>query len=153
MVRPDFGQGTIPYRFGRDRLAAPGGPPLDELSALPPDARRRVARAVAQGAALTDRAEARAAVALARRVQTETVRRPWVRRRLGVTVISLAALAVVVWFLSRQVLMAVAAPLIAGGVLLLNDGWTTRRIALARTAEQRNAAVAAQPPEASPPGA
>jgi hypothetical protein len=112
-----------------------------------------VARAVAQGAALTDRAEARAAVALARRVQTETVRRPWVRRRLGVTVISLAALAVVVWFLSRQVLMAVAAPLIAGGVLLLNDGWTTRRIALARTAEQRNAAVAAQPPEASAPGA
>jgi hypothetical protein len=116
---------------------------LDELSSLTPEARRRVARAVGRGAAVADQAEARAAVALARRVQAQTPRpRRWDRRRLAVTSISLAGLAVVVWFLSRQALMALAAPLVATGVLLLNDGWTARRIALARAAERRNAAVA-----------
>ena len=125
---------------------------MDELSSLTPEARRRVARAVARGAAVSDHAEARAAVALARRVQARTPRpRPWDRRRLAISLVSLAALAVVVWYLSKQVLMAVAAPLVAAGVVLLNDGWAARRVALARTAEQRNAAVAASPRRAEGP--
>jgi hypothetical protein len=115
---------------------------LDELSSLTPDGRRRVARAVSQGAVLSDPDEARAAVALARQVQERTPRpRPWTRRRL-VTVAAIAAgAAIFAGGISRQVLMGVAAPLLVVGVVLLNEGLNARRLALARAAERRNAAA------------
>jgi hypothetical protein len=117
---------------------------LDELGSLTPEGRRRVARAVSKGAALSDPKEARAAVALARRVQERSPRPgPWTRRRLAITGITALVAAVFAGVVSKQVLMGVAAPLVVVGAVLLNEGLNARRATLAATAERRNAAVAA----------
>jgi hypothetical protein len=117
---------------------------LDELSSLTPDGRRRVARAVSQGAALSDPKEARAAVALARQVQQRTPRsQPWTRRRLTFTGATAVVAAIFAGVVSKQVLMGLAAPLVVVGVVLLNEGLNARRVTLAAAAERRNAAAAA----------
>ncbi len=116
---------------------------MDELSSLTPEGRRRVARAVSKGAALSDPKEARAAVALARQVRERTPRsRPWTRGRLLVVGAAALLAAVFAGVVSRQVLMGVAAPLVVVGVVLLNEGLNARRVALAAAAERRNAAAA-----------
>lgn len=126
---------------------------MDELSSLPPEGRRRVARAVSKGSALSDPEEARAAVVLARQVQERTPRpRPWTRRRLVVVAAVALAAAVFAGGISRQVLMGVAAPLLVVGVVLLNEGLNARRLALAKSAERRNAQATGGKGEQEPSG-
>jgi hypothetical protein len=73
-------------------------------------------------------------------VQERTPRpRPWTRRRLVVVAAVALAAAVFAGGISRQVLMGVAAPLLVVGVALLNEGLNARRLALAKSAERRNA--------------
>jgi hypothetical protein len=137
---PQGGAPMDPEGFGEPQ----GGAPMD------PDARRRIGQAVTAGQAVTDPAEAAAAVELARLAQRRLAARTIpsaLRISAGVTVAWLLLAAVPVTLGTGVHLAALAAGLGVGvllfSVILLLG---RRQLGLARRAERRNLALLDRPP-------